>query len=241
MNFVDIHFHGLAGVDDGPKTEEEMFALVEAAYREGTRALCLTPHFHPGYFGDNREKTDRVFSLLQSRLRQTRPDLRLYLGNELRYDDSCLAWLESGCCRTLNGSRYVLVDFSAGAESRIILRGLDHLLGAGYVPVLAHAERYGKLDLREIARLGQRGVIIQVDGMSLFGGYGFGAKLRSRQLVIRHLADVVASDAHDLSSRMPVMKKSRTFVAARCGEEYADALCVSNSLRILDNAAVWKE
>jgi len=48
-HFSDLHMHALFGVDDGPKTEDDMYAVLDAAYADGTRYMCLTPHFHPGY------------------------------------------------------------------------------------------------------------------------------------------------------------------------------------------------
>ena len=56
MGLADIHIHLLFGVDDGAKDEDEMHAILDAAYQAGTRVLCCTPHFHPGYFGDNYDK-----------------------------------------------------------------------------------------------------------------------------------------------------------------------------------------
>lgn len=50
MALADIHIHLLFGVDDGAKDEDEMHAILDAAYQAGTRVLCCTPHFHPGYF-----------------------------------------------------------------------------------------------------------------------------------------------------------------------------------------------
>ena len=44
MFFADIHIHALAGVDDGPSDEEEMFAMIDKAYDQGVRAICFTPH-----------------------------------------------------------------------------------------------------------------------------------------------------------------------------------------------------
>ena len=32
MNFSDLHIHILSGVDDGPKTEVDMYAMADAAY-----------------------------------------------------------------------------------------------------------------------------------------------------------------------------------------------------------------
>ena len=55
MLLADMHIHVLCGVDDGARTEEEMRAIVTKSYEEGVRVMCVTPHFHPRYFGDNRE------------------------------------------------------------------------------------------------------------------------------------------------------------------------------------------
>ena len=242
MTYTDLHTHILFGVDDGAKTEADMFAIVDALHKEGCSTLCMTPHFHPGFFGNNSAKTEKAFQTLQGYVQEHYPQMQLYLGNELRYSENCLSWLEDGLCRTLNGSRYVLVDFLADEEKRTILRGMDQLLNAGYVPVLAHGERYEKLhmDLREIRELRERGVVIQVDGGSLFGAFGFMDRLRSRKLVKQHLADVISSDTHNLVRRPSVMAKSWELVSKQQSPEYARALCLSNAERILSNKAIRK-
>ena len=48
---ADLHIHLLCGVDDGARDEETMRAMVDAAYDDGTRVICATPHYHPGFFG----------------------------------------------------------------------------------------------------------------------------------------------------------------------------------------------
>lgn len=52
------------GVDDGAKDEDEMLAILDAAYQSGTRLLCCTPHFHPGYWGHNRERSAAAYDRL---------------------------------------------------------------------------------------------------------------------------------------------------------------------------------
>lgn len=90
MALADIHIHLLFGVDDGAKDEDEMHAILDAAYQTGTRVLCCTPHFHPGYFGDNYGKVNAAFERLSSYVQKTYPDMALYLGNELRYEPECV-------------------------------------------------------------------------------------------------------------------------------------------------------
>ena len=89
-----------------------MHAILDAAYQTGTRVLCCTPHFHPGYFGDNYGKVNAAFERLSSYVQKTYPDMALYLGNELRYEPECVNWLRQGVCRTVNGTRYVLFGSS---------------------------------------------------------------------------------------------------------------------------------
>ena len=93
--FSDIHIHLLQGVDDGPDSTELMIRMFERAYEDGTRVFCMTPHFHLGLFGDNREKSQEVFQKLKEAVLAGFPDVTLTLGNELRYGPSAIDWPEA--------------------------------------------------------------------------------------------------------------------------------------------------
>ncbi len=234
--FADIHIHMLHGVDDGAKSSDEMKEMLSLAYADGTRVICLTPHFHPGYFGDNREGVNTAFRELKAIAAQEYPDLRLALGNELRYSPSCLDWLAQGYCKTLNGTDKVLVDFSQSVEARIVIDAAYRLLNAGYTPVMAHVERYDKLHwtFREILQLKDCGAIIQIDSGSLFGSWGFSARQRSRRLLDRGLVDLVCSDAHGVTNRPPQLSPAYQYTEKRCGKEYADRIFYGNALKVLE-------
>lgn len=233
MKFADIHIHALCGVDDGPKTEQGMQKMVDAAYADGTRVMCLTPHYHPGYFGENREKSVRAFQALTEYARQKFPDLALYLGNELRYSPEAVAWLADGACRTLNGTDFVLVDFRQDEKQKNIVRALESLMNGGYTPVLAHAERYSDLSAQTVRDLARNGVWIQMDVQSLFGVYGMGAGFRSKGLLKARLVDIVSTDAHDMSKRSPLLSKGYEYVARKYSKEYANAIFYENAVQIL--------
>ena len=133
----------LFGVDDGARDEDMMRELLDLAVRDGTDAVCFTPHYHPGYYGDNGAQTDAAFALARQYAAERYPALRLALGNELHYDPGAAEWLRAGQARTLCGSRYVLVDFRDGEAAFTIDRAMTQLLSLGYTPVLAHVERSG--------------------------------------------------------------------------------------------------
>lgn len=233
MTFADLHNHTLFGVDDGPGAEAEMFAMLDAAWADGTRMICLTPHCHPGYFGDTRPRADRAFESLTRYAAEKYPDMRLFPGNELRYSPECLSWLASGVCRTLNWTDYVLVDFFAAEPAGNIIRGLERLLSAGYRPVLAHAERYGALSEQQVRELSRNGVWIQIDVQSLFGTYGLGSRLRSRNLLKKKLVDIAATDAHDLGRRSPLLSRGYREVVRKYGEAYANAIFADHPRMLL--------
>lgn len=233
MHFADIHSHLLHGVDDGAASEAMSRRMLDAAYAAGTRLLCLTPHCHPGYFGDNSEKAALAFSRLQAYAAEKYPDLQLLPGNELRFSTGCLSWLENGTCRTLGSTDYVLVDFREMEKAETILGGLNRLLNAGYIPILAHAERYRNLPGEQIPRLRDKGVLIQVDAQALLMGFGLGQWQRSMRLLSKGMADFVSSDAHDLKSRPPQLERAWEYVKRKFGQTYARELFWNNAVRLL--------
>lgn len=235
MVFADMHCHSLFGVDDGAKTPEEMQAMLDAAYADGVRYLCFTPHFHLGYFGNNSKERDLAFSDAEKYVSINCPDMHVFLGNELRYSRECVSWLENGLCLTLNGTNHVLVDFSEMERAETIADGLHRLLNAGYTPVLAHAERYDSLrpGLRDIQRFRQNGVIIQVDSQSLVGGFGMTVKRRARAMLRHGYADIISTDAHNLRRRPPEMGRAYQYIERKFGRVCAERLCRENALERL--------
>lgn len=235
MQFADIHIHALYGCDDGPETPEEMYRMVDLAYRTGTRVLCLTPHYHPGYFGENGKAVRDAYQKLEAYVGEKYTDLVLYLGNELRFSRSCESWLESGACLTLNGTRNVLVDFSANAPEGEISRGVHRLINAGYIPVLAHVERYRGLegDIARISSLRRDGVRIQMDAGAIMGEFGLRQSLWAKRLLSAGIVDLVCSDGHDLTRRKPCMDQAYSYLAKKYGIPAAEALCCRNAVKCL--------
>lgn len=231
--YADIHIHALCGVDDGAADEETMRRMIDMSWADGTRLICFTPHWHPALFSDNRERVDAAYRLAQAYVAERQYDLRLALGNELRYADNCVEWLREGFCRTLNGTRYVLVDFGEDEPLPTIIKGLNRLLSAGYKPILAHAERYNAMRGDELRHLRADGVRVQLDAASITGDFGLACKRRARRFLAEGLVDLVSSDAHDTHHRTPLLSEAREWVERRVSEPYAEALFYRNSLRIL--------
>lgn len=233
MEFADIHIHALYGVDDGPKNMESMCEIVDLSYNDGVRYMCVTPHYHPGYYGNNAAPARDAYDKLCTYCKNKYPDLRLMLGNELHYERGCINWLANGDCNVLGNSHFVLIDFSDGEKKDVIAKMLDRLLNMGYTPILAHAERYGSLNLALIDEFRQNGVIIQMDAQSVFGKFGFRIKRFAHKLLLARLIDVVSTDAHDTKRRTPEMSACYEHIKKKYSERYANSLCLERARDLL--------
>ena len=236
LQMVDAHIHALYGVDDGAKTREEMYSIIDASYEQGVRVVCVTPHFYPSLFGDNAEKTERVFRELREYAEEKYEDLVLCLGNELHYQQGFCEWVESGKCKTLNGTDYVLLDYRESESLQTIQEGLLRLLNSGYKPILAHVERYGKLfgRMKELRRLKRDGVLLQLDAGSVLGDFGLAVKWQSMRLLSGGYADFISSDAHNLTSRRTKMLECCTLIQNKYGVRAAEELFRDRALSILN-------
>lgn len=235
LQFFDLHTHMLCGVDDGAKTPEEMYAMLEMAYEDGTRAICLTPHFSPYLFGDTSEASQESFKLLKAYAAEKHPDMYLYLGHELGYHASCLAALNDGTCRTLGNSRYILVDFPEAVDFFEIKNAMNQLQRMGYHPILAHTERYRCLftHMNWVRDFVAEGGIVQINASSICGDWGTVAKMQWKRLVKEGLVHIISSDGHNLTKRLPKMSVCLPYLQKHCDARTIRALTWDNACRVI--------
>lgn len=113
--------------------------------------------------------------------------------------------LREGRLLTINGGRYLLIEFGFHEDPLRIERLLDELLAAGYWPVVAHPERYYGLQRMPnyLYDWVNRGVVLQVNKGSLFGRFGRGAQALAEAMLTHGLVGCIASDAHRPDVRTP--------------------------------------
>ena len=225
---ADIHCHLLYGADDGAKTSEMMCQMVRQAYLCGVRLFCMTPHYSPGRFVLKREQEEKSFLLLKEYLRKNRMNLQLCWGNELYYHQDAPKALDGQLCRTLNNTGYVLTEFHPSESWRALWTGVLNLMNAGYVPVIAHVERYACFadDVKKISRLRQAGCLIQTNADAVLGKKGLKTKLFLRHLLKSGNIDVVASDMHVPCGTL--FADCYHYVAAKYGQKSAQKLFWDN-------------
>ncbi len=238
MKFADIHTHILYSADDGAKSIDQMHLMLTRSYDDGVRIICCTPHCHPGYYGDNRAAIKQALKEARDYAEDCLPGMQIYLGSELRYSENFSQWIEDGYCRTLNDSKYLLVDFSGMETAEYISRAYAQIFSLGYIPVLAHVERYSKIrgKISKLEEFKKKGGLIQLDADAVLGKCGFAEKHHCKDLLSRHLADIIASDCHDSINRMPGLSECYKTVCARYGKEYAASLFWKAPVTLLQNS-----
>lgn len=238
--YIDIHCHILPGVDDGSPDIETTRQMLKTAWEEGIREMIATPHFHKGRVEVSAEELRTAWEQTASCAQEISKEFQIYLGNELYSSHSLVELLDAGKIFSLAESRYVLVEFSPQKGYSELEALLKQLQMAGYRPILAHAERYECL-LKKPYRaeeLTDMGILIQVNAASVTGENGFAARMFVKKLLKYEMVHFLGTDAHDMKTRKPLMKKCVSYVAGKYGEDYARRISRENALRILDNLPI---
>lgn len=210
---IDIHSHILPGVDDGSRSLEMTKNLLALYREEGVSAVVCTPHQSREL--RRAEQLKAQFALLEEKVKDC--GVKLYLGAEIYYYDGMLDDLNSGELLTLNGTKYVLVEFSTRNEMAYIPDVVYELSVAGYKPIVAHIERYGYLSLDGWREVKSNSGLIQVNA-SIF------TKKECAKLVKKFmkadLVDFIASDCHNEGSRSVNFSAAKAYVAKKFSERY---------------------
>lgn len=236
--FIDIHSHILPGLDDGSQSIEDSIDMAYLAYESGTVALCATPHCIRGTLS-----SDAVVSsanCLRSEIKTSGIQVSLCCGMEIMGYRGMEKQLKSGDLLTLNSSRYVLVEFKFNSSPEDIEAVLLPLVSCGYVPVIAHPERYRgiQLDIGAAESFVNDGCLLQINNESLLGRFGREAFAVADTLIMSSLAAVIASDSHSPSERNPSLDSTAIFVTGEYGEDIAEKLLYINPYKILTDSAI---
>ncbi len=229
--FVDIHFHLVWGVDDGPADAAVSQRLTRLALEAGTVAIIATPHCSASYPFD-----PQLSALRLAVLEEAFDDPALFSGCEVEINDETLRALKADPRRyTLAGSRYALVELPHRFPHDRLLLVLDQLRELGLTPILAHPERYPLLWERPLLarRWVERGGLMQLTADALAGRYGRRAGSTAAELLDAGLAHFVASDAHDPAKRPPSLREAFRRVYERLGQAAAVRLFTYHPLAVL--------
>ena len=230
---IDIHCHLLYGVDDGPDTIEESIKMLRIAEEQGVTDIILTPHYRRGMFKYDKEQILKKKKELDKHAEEI--GIRLHLGTEYHVNGSILEHLESGRCLPLANSEYVLTEYAYETEYSYIFKMTQELLRHGYIPVIAHVERYKCLvkNPKHLDELQEIGALIQMNAGAIIGEDGWGVKNFCKKVLKNGWVDVIGSDSHDVKKRACYMEDCYDYITDKYGEKLAHRLMTKNPMNII--------
>lgn len=208
---VELHFHALPGVDDGPVTLEEGVELVRQAAAQGTETVVATPHVRTDFVTDVLGLGERVEELRAALAAEGVP-IELRGGAELGHDmvgRLSQHELES-IAQGPPASPWLLVESPFEGIEEEFHAATDELRSRGFGVLVAHPERSADASLYDSAGLRrelQAGSLAQVNAQSVTGAHGPDAQRAALALIGQGLVTVVSSDAHG-PSRPPLLREA---------------------------------
>ena len=203
-NMIDIHSHSLWGVDDGSRSFNETMDMCFCAEDSGTGILFVTPHLMYWDSADALyDKREEKVHILEEALDNQESSLIIKKGFEILCDDEIFN-IRHFKPYTLNGSRYILIEFSFRKTTEDdVVSWCRYLKSFGLVPVIAHPERYGFVqdDVTCLNRLSDMGVLFQINAGSPAGAFGDKETSISCNMINSGFVDFIGSDAHRINLR----------------------------------------
>ena len=223
---TDVHSHILPFVDDGSDSYEKSFEMLERAYKSGVDKIILTPHFKRFSYGTDKDKILQRFKDFESAVKERAIPVKLYLGQEILCDEKLYDDLKEGRVLTINSTKYVFLEFDY-FEYADIVDFAYNVKAMGYIPVIAHIERYKYLSAKALIDLKKDGALIQVNAASVTGEYGKAFRKKVITAIKGRLVDFVATDTH-YGREVPLCDAYK-IIKKRFGTKMADDLFINNA------------
>ena len=206
---VDVHSHLLPGVDDGVRSFEESIETLRGLQELGYKKAITTPHIYAGVYPNTPDIIEGKFKELERHVIDSGLEIKVGFAAEYFLDGSLLDDLIQGKRMLTFGENYVLFETPFLSKPLIFDEVVFQLKSKGYIPVLAHPERYLYLEneLKWLEELSERGVLLQVNLPSFAGAYGSQVKKMAFKMVKELNVSFFGSDIHRMK-QLPVVKSA---------------------------------
>ena len=196
-NFIDIHSHLLPGIDDGSKSMEDTFILYKKMKGIGIEQFITTPHVINHIWENSRESIEALEAKTKKKLESNFPEVKFKAAAEYMIDIDLISLFNQEKLLTLKDN-HVLVEMSYVNPPIQLYDIIFEIQLAGYIPVLAHPERYlfYYSNFTEYHKLKKAGCLFQLNLLSTVGYYGENVTKIAEKLLKKGMINFVGSDIH---------------------------------------------
>ncbi len=240
---IDFHTHILPNIDDGSKSIEETFHLLQEAKQAGFESIILTPHYIENYYETNKPEREVWVKAIMENLKAKGVDINLYLANEIYISENIIKLLEEGKAATINETSYVLFEMPLNNEPLNLYNVIYSLQENKIVPILAHPERYSFIQKEPdlVYELIQKGCLMQANYGSIIGLYGSKAQIIVQKLLETNQIHFLGSDVHKEKSIYPKIPEALNKIEQIIGPEKLEQLTTTNPKLVLSNKKIELE
>ncbi len=234
---IDLHCHLLPAIDDGAADMATALAMAKLAVADGIALIACTPHIYPGLYDNTALGIGRALIELRTELEAANIPLDLTCGADTHLVPDLLAGLRAGRIPPLHGSRYFLLEPPHHVAPPQFAESVFALQVAGYVPIITHPERLTWVahHYETFRSLARSGVWMQVTAGSLTGRFGKAARYWGERFLDEGLVHILATDAHDVERRPPILSEGFQVAERYLGAEEAVRLVKGRPQAILAN------
>ena len=239
MYLVDTHSHVLPFFDDGSENWDMSLEMLRQAQHDGIVEIICTPHI---LSERDLERENEVVSLRNELIRKAGHNginIKINYGAEL-YVQPNLELNQKMSTLAQNG-KYFLVEFPMSMIPDFVADRFFSFLIEGKVPIIAHPERNGGIinNPQKAYDFVERGALLQVTAGSLLGVFGLQVKNAAFQLMEANLVHVVATDAHNLTSRPLKLRAAYNLVRETWGLTKANLLFIENPRKLIAGEQIY--
>ena len=235
---IDLHCHILPAICDGSPDIDTSLKMAKIAVNDGITIQACTPHIYPGLYNNNAINIQVALKNLQSLLDTESIALKLVMGADVHLVPEVVDGLTSKRIPTLNDSRYFLLEPSHHVSVPRFLEQINKFIKAGYIPLITHPERLKWLSndsYNEFIMAAKMGAWIQLTAGAIEGRFGKKAKNWANKFLEDGVVHIIASDAHNIRNRPPVLSKALLLAKKIVGEEEANRMVNDRAKGVLDN------
>jgi protein-tyrosine phosphatase len=193
-----MHSHILPGIDDGAPDVEASIVLIKGLMEMGVRHSIASPHVISDLYRNTPETINYALAILRKKLEEEGIDYKVDAAAEYMMDTAFFEMIENKVPLLTIKDNIILTEFSFGSIPDNPKQMSFNIITAGYLPILAHPERYGYFhnNYKAYHFLKELGFVLQVNLLSLTGHYGAAVEKAAKYIIKNGLADYVGTDMH---------------------------------------------
>ena len=195
---TDIHSHFIPGIDDGAPDLETSISLIKKMQELGYKKVITSPHVMSDFYQNSSETILKGLAGVRAELKTQNINMEIDAAAEYYIDFDFEQKIGKEKFLTF-GDNYILVELSFMQEPQNLFDSIFKLQMEGYKVVLAHPERYAYYTKKDYEELVARGVLLQINLLSLIGYYSPKIQQKTKELITENQVSFVGTDCHNMN------------------------------------------